>query len=792
VLVAVSPPGSALFRHRVRIVDYGACVDRSRESPSSHLPLAMSVRPTRLALLVPTTGLDAWGLSWVHLFEAALAAQTRVWGGSGNLIFPLTTELADHALFWKLADLLDADAFVTYAPTWAEVREFAPAAYDTHMEKVRRQASGLDVEPSAVDDLLQDVDGHVAFNVQPTPEQRQLLNARLAPFHHGGDNERLHHFNAAQALAWPFTDASEFVQRPDAVLNPKAPGRVARQLLLTAIAGRIPVELGHVLRKRGVQVTDKPLRHSYNWARVVVDRPRPERATFPWAISDRGLGRYHDAPWQPPHAVVVVGDSPWDFALFYALKRMSGMAWWLPSWLRRNQVYLLELGSALEYEPRRDGRSVAIVSASSEAIRDRIARDIQQLTGRELTVTPLHWRDVLPEVPLRLYEQDNVGRTELVQLLGDETLDLRTPLPKGVGTEIPTEMRWLTEIQGRGWTPVRHRALGTALLRGMFTNTDLVRTTRDGVGYFSPGGVLIQAGASLDSVVARPTLRPLGVLEQVRTILEPHGWSCQPSDKGVYASESMNLFGGFEELCDALRDAAVRAVIDAYRDKRQGMPGRRLSIDARRYLTWDHFRQVLPDQPVATIIDPLLARGVLRRGLVLKCRRCRQEAWHAISAVGETFECNRCHLEQGADRFSWLGSDEPVWSYRMAEVLYQFLENDGELPVLAVHDVFEESGRPLAHAFELDLIAPDAKTHEVDIFSTDGYRLWIGEAKKNGRFESGRLAFVAHLASLTDAYGVLLTTSRSRWPPATCDQASAAFPGSWPSLRMVEGVRTGP
>jgi hypothetical protein len=393
---------------------------------------------------------------------------------------------------------------------------------------------------------------------------------------------------------------------------------------------------------------------------------------------------------------------------------------------------------------------------------------------------------------LRRYERDNVGRTELVQLLGAETLELRTPIPKSVGTEVPTGMRWLTEIQGRDWTPVRHRTLATAVLGGMFTNPQLVRTTRDGIGYFCPGGVLIQAGASLESVVARPTLRPLTVLEQIRTILEPHGWSCEPSDKGIYANESMRLFGGFDELCDALRDTAVRAVIDAYRDKRPGALGRRLSSDQRRYLTWQHFEQLLAGDSVAVVIDRLLAKGVLRRGLVLKCGRCRQQAWHPISAVGETFECNRCHLEQTADRLSWLGNDEPVWSYRMAEVLYQFHENDGELPVLTVHDVFGKSNRPLGHAFELDLIAPDDQRYELDIFSTDGYRLWIGEAKKNGRFESGRLAFVAGLASLIDAYGVLLTTSQPHWPPASRSQAVSAFPGSWPHLQMIEGVRTTP
>lgn len=312
------------------------------------------------------------------------------------------------------------------------------------------------------------------------------------------------------------------------------------------------------------------------------------------------------------------------------------------------------------------------------------------------------------------------------------------------------------------------------------------------MGYFSPGGSLIPAGASLESVVARPTLRPLAVLEQVRTILEPQEWRCEPSDKGIYANESMRLFGGFDELCGALRDPGVRSVIDAYRAQDKNAPGARLSSDSRRYLLWTHFEQLLGDKPVAAIIDRLLAQGVLRRGLVLKCRRCRQAAWYSMGAVGEKFECGRCHLEQVPDRQSWFGSNEPVWSYRLAEVLYQFLEHDGELAVLAVHDEFEPSNRPLAHGFELELTPPQGKGVEVDIFSADGYRLWIGEAKTSGRFESGRLPFVAELASLLDAYGVLLATSRPRWPPATHDEARSAFTGFWPRVRMVAGVRTRP
>jgi hypothetical protein len=709
-----------------------------------------------------------------------------------NLIFPLTADMGEQEVFWALADRFDADAFVPYAPTRAELREFAPAVYDAAMSSLREKVSKLDVEQEAVDEYLERAEHEIAFEVQPADDQLDLLNARVAPFHHGGDANWLHHFNATQDVAWPFTDALDFVQHPGAIRNPTAPDGVARQLLLTATVGRVPRALEPVLAKRGINVIEEPLAREYEWARIVVNRAREERPTYPWAIGDQGLAPYQSAPRQTTPSAVVVGDSPWDFALFYALKRMTGLAWWLPSWLEHDQTYLLELGSALEFEPRREGRELTIVSASSQAIPDRVAGSIEALTGRQLRVKAADWREVLPEEPLRLYERDNEGRTELVQLLDGEGVDLRTPLPRRVGTEKPAEMRWVTELRGHDWTPIRHQSLGTTLLHGMFTSSDLVRTTRDGVAYFSPGGSLIHGGASLESVVARPTLRPLTVLEQVQTILEPHGWRCEPSDKGIYANESMRLFGGFDELCVALRDPGVRSVIDAYRAQDKDAPGPRLSSDSRRYLLWTHFERLLGDKPVAAIIDRMLAQGVLRRGLVLKCRRCRQAAWHTSVAVSEKFECGRCHLEQVPDRRSWFGRDEPVWSYRLAEVLYQLLEHDGELALLAVHDEFGPSGRPLAHGFELELTRSDGKQVEVDIFSADGYRLWIGEAKTSGGFEPERLLLIGELAVMADAYGVLLATSQARWPPVTRDEAQSVFTAFWPRLRMVEGVSTTP
>jgi hypothetical protein len=227
------------------------------------------------------------GVPWMTMFDAALAAHARFWGASGNLIFPLTADFEDQEVFWALADRLDADAFVTYAPTRAEMREFAPAVYEAAMSSLREQASKLDVGPGGVEDFLEREERDIAFNVQPSPDQLNLLNSRLAPFHHE-EEAYLDHFNATQEVAWPFTDALKFVQRPGAIRNPAAPGAV-RQLLLTATVGRVPLALAPVLAERGIDVIDEPLAHGYEWARIVVDRAQGEQLTYPWAIGDQGL-----------------------------------------------------------------------------------------------------------------------------------------------------------------------------------------------------------------------------------------------------------------------------------------------------------------------------------------------------------------------------------------------------------------------------------------------------------------------------------------------------------------------
>jgi hypothetical protein len=728
--------------------------------------------------------------AWPKVFEAALAAQSRFWGGSGNLIFPQTPDFHTNPLFWRLADLFDADAFIQYAPTYGEVAEIAPNTHRKLMAGWRAELSKRSSTDQA-DHHLDEMQSEVAAEPRElTARQLDLIRLRLAPLHRDlGSGWHLSSFNSSDAAAWPLSEITDLNGLPDTVQIPHAPVGAARKLLLTATAGRVPRALAGQLSARGLSIETSEPQNRYEWAQVVRGHDRQRgKAVLPWELSDFGLARYLRGHFSDIPAALVVGDSSWDFALFYALHRLTGLAWWLPSWLAKDSVYLQNLEQAMLLGPRREGRRLVVVSASSPDTREKYAGQGVGLGAQRVQLTAADWSEVLPEEPLRFYERDNQGRTEMAALVDGATLELDTPLPKRVQTKVPTAMRWLTSAQGHDWAPVRHPSLGTRILTGGFSSTDLVRPTRDGAAYYALGAITL-GGESLESSVIRPLLRPLSLLDQAQAIL-PDGWSCEPSDKGVWATEATKLFGGLEGLCKALRDPHIRAVTDVYLLDNE--KGRLLSFDRRRYLSWSDLEEVVGSSAAREVLDGLLDIGVLRRGLVLKCARCRLAAWHSIASVSERFTCDRCQLEQSTDRFSWLGSDEPRWSYRLAEVLYQLLDKDGELPLLAVWDHLASSQRPVAQANELLITDPKGNQREIDIFASDGYRLWIGEATKSAKFKAGRLTFLRHLANATSAWGVLIATSQEKWSPATVEEATSLFRSNWPHLVMRAQVEVAP
>jgi hypothetical protein len=301
-------------------------------------------------------------------------------------------------------------------------------------------------------------------------------------------------------------------------------------------------------------------------------------------------------------------------------------------------------------------------------------------------------------------------------------------------------------------------------------------------------------GASLEASTVRPRLRPLDLVDQLAAAVEPPGWQVRPSDKGVYARETTALFGGIAELATALRSPDIRPVLDTYLRTDAEAPGKPLA-DRRRYLSLADLGGVLDEARAAALLGELEPLEVLRRGVILKCRRCRAAAFYSAAEFEPTFRCVRCRLDQVQDRASWFGTIEPIWYYRLEEVVFQFLTHNGHLPLLAAFDRFHDAREPAAYAFELDVFDPAEEKSELDLAVLVGGRLWVvGEATVQDRFktsataEQERLARLGEVVGGLDAYGVIFATSAAEFSERTTMHVGQVFDGLWPRVEYREGV----
>jgi hypothetical protein len=760
-------------------------LDSARQAP---LSIALVARPARACVLVP----NVEGVPWGATVEHALAAQTGVWGGTGNLVVPTGWELADDEIFWRIVDLFDPDLVVLHTLTYGDVREVAPEQHAAQLERDDRELRGLGFSDAQREETLRRREDEAAWAIDVSDRLAGLMIDRVAPLHHERD---LHVtvINGRSAAGSPFTDVARLRELPPRVSWPTTEDPLLR-LLLTHAYGRV---LPSLRERLGIDVEEQQLQSDAHvalsaWPRRV-DTPPPTR------LSGIGLMRRIAIVGRGP--VVVVGDEPRDFLLFHGLSRLRPSVYWLPASRLDSDVFVRTLHSTVTFDSSFElrGDHVDITSATSAEAAAELARRWPELDhGRRVReAAVVDWRDTLPQRATALADGSSERRVSLVVHDG-ETAELPPVYPVSVSTDDPLALNWMIDIEVRGWTPIRQPRIGAAVLGGAWMSTHDARASLIGPSYQAHAG-FVMAGVPIEATVARATLRPRDLIEQLRAAL-PDDWEVALSDKGAYAVESARLFGGVDALVWALRDPATRRVFDAYvRDERDAGGGIFLKDPRRWYLSLDDITALIGDDAAAVLAN-LTDREALLRGHALKCEHCRATSFYSLDEH-QRFTCVRCRRTQRASRFGWLGAPEPKFRYALAAVLYQFLLHNGHVPLLASYDQFaverHHDKRNLDVAFEVDIKPPDADSREHDIIASWGADLWIGEATTDATLgessaaEQDRLARMRDVAVQLSARGVLLVTTSERFTDRTRGNVENAFRGQWASVKYVEGFAAG-
>ncbi|HEY3136894.1 MAG TPA: hypothetical protein VGL29_12765 [Blastocatellia bacterium] len=359
-----------------------------------------------------------------------------------------------------------------------------------------------------------------------------------------------------------------------------------------------------------------------------------------------------------------------------------------------------------------------------------------------------------------------------------------TPKPKNFRKIHPYDHRWITEIAVLGNDIPRHPNLGTYLLRSNVLLTNSARTGRSGIAFFCPN--IAYLGGDIDTVLVRPTLFIPDAMQVVEHLCKYSGMACKVSDKGFYTQDIIRKVGDLATLATFLRDPIIRAVLEKFLDKTrpgQGVEDEGIVLRDRRYVNLLSVAKILGDhESCRKIIDRFVAIGLFHRGFVFHCRFCRAADWFAVGEVTEEFSCKRCSKTQKYTSQNFK-ANEPEWFYKLDEIPYLGLENNMQVPLLALDCLRRRSKRSFMYTTDLEIIPQDDSkpTMEIDICCIVDGILTIGEAKTQNRLDSSATREIESLTRYRDLARkilprrVVFATWAERWSDTTQERIREAF-----------------
>lgn len=186
----------------------------------------------------------------------------------------------------------------------------------------------------------------------------------------------------------------------------------------------------------------------------------------------------------------------------------------------------------------------------------------------------------------------------------------------------------------------------------------------------------------------------------------------------------------------------------------------------------------------AMLLDKLVAAKIIYRGFVLRCAVCKHVGWYSLADLTDEFRCTRCGRKQTISRQHWKQPAAPQIFYKLDEIVYQFLRNDGDVVALGLDYMARNSKHPFHYSPEVKFRKSDSDlVGEIDFCAVYDGVLTIGEAKKSGELASSDgearkiIEKYVRLADMLSARRVLFCTTAQEWKNSTIEAVRGAFQG---------------
>jgi hypothetical protein len=247
------------------------------------------------------------------------------------------------------------------------------------------------------------------------------------------------------------------------------------------------------------------------------------------------------------------------------------------------------------------------------------------------------------------------------------------------------------------------------------------------------------------------------------------------SSTARYHKNFVELAGGFDKAAHYLSTSPYRELLEVLFDNKQrGITGWILTNPSpRRALHHFQLRELLgmltPTETKRyfdTVADELpeeaislLEEGILERGFLLKCNSCSFNSWYPAEHVGQVFQCSRCFHSQ-------VYKSNPLWLYKLREVIFQGFEDDMQVPLLALNYLKRRSQHHFEWIPDSDVywFENDEEMHQnVDILCICDGKLFIGEAKSNDEIDVRQFSFYEKICKIVTVDGIVFATSKPQW-----------------------------
>ncbi|WP_216354302.1 hypothetical protein, partial [Gordonia sp. i37] len=556
-----------------------------------------------------------------------------------------------------------------------------------------------------------------------------------------------------------------------------------------------------------------------------------------WEATEFQLVRVSDGHDPDPSRLIVFGDSAEDYCLAMIWNRLYGNATWIATeWLDSPHRTLI-LGTLRDDlgldHPDTSKRWIATSASLRPDDIATVRDDLVSSDGRFLySPTPqvssamvaVDGRDVDLQFPhaakwhLGISDQFTSGSAYpfFISATGSATMavPVTTPLVADPHLRDTTGMSWQVDVlfADEAMPPARPLLQKSLLHPDESPLSTWVRSSRNGISFESSSYGFVHAGALPEDRLARPRLRSLSLFDWAAARSEALDYRIQVSPAGRRARLLSELMESRSRLIDVvcgdlhamygyLLPDGAKSTPERYGTIEGCLVGRRVG-----YLTFRGILQVTGlDEGVAREqLDELLVRGLVRRGLILRCAVCEDLAFHAVDDLGQSNRCTRCAAHSQLTGQRWRSpKGEPHWYYGLHAVAFDLIADNGDVPLLLSKYLRGRALRPQRYADcdEFEVISEaGSKVAEADLLATIDGNLVVAEAKRTSKLDGSRSALNstarkrAELARLYECDELALATTEHSWTSASVKAVVHALRhATWtrypaPRLRLITNL----